>query len=485
MRTLWEDVIKTCPGIRGTVEQFAAGRHAPVAERAVRSLRESFNACLIHVRDHGVGLRYHKRAYTFLYQHVCHARNKHCLVAGSALTPLQRLNKDKSQAHRMYAFGSTVLASGSQADLRRMVGKFAYGAYLGPVLNKTSHWATIQLDGPESQVKVVQSSAVKCIWPLRFDVQLLGGLGKYVGTLQRRLPRLPPIERAEDDLTVLPMSATPEGNPPKEFFDKYGGACDKGLTHGVRHSVGCRRRYQQWVAEQRDLHPAPALREQPAGSSEDVDDLLVDEGESDLPDLPEVFVESPVDVDVEGPGEPDTAVEGSGFVENIHFRTSVFQSVEETGWVELRMKGRVIHLQRPSYAKDDSSGKLLDADMTTEGMIKELKALDSLKVGDPLTKLEADEYCKEHKIRILSTRWVSVGKRDGETKRDVVRARVVARDYASGAPSAAESWESHRPRRAMKPFACLPYMFRRLAQTLCLLMCQQPSCLPLLCRRSV
>ena len=128
------------------------------------------------------------------------------------------------------------------------------------------------------------------------------------------------------------------------------------------------------------------------------------------------------------------------FVENIHFRTSVFQSVEETGWVELRMKGRVIHLQRPSYAKDDSSGKPLDADMTTEGMIKvkELKALDSLKFGDPLTKSEADEYCREHRIKILSTRWVSVGKRDGETKRDVVRARVVARDYASGAPSAAE-----------------------------------------------
>ena len=28
------------------------------------------------------------------------------------------------------------------------------------------------------------------------------------------------------------------------------------------------------------------------------------------------------------------------FVENIHFRASVFQSVEETGWVEFRMKGR-------------------------------------------------------------------------------------------------------------------------------------------------
>ena len=51
--------------------------------------------------------------------------------------------------------------------------------------------------------------------------------------------------------------------------------------------------------------------------------------------------------------------------------------------------------------------------MTTEGMVKELKALDSLKVGDPLTKSEADEYCR-HRIEILSTRWVSVGKRDGD-----------------------------------------------------------------------
>ena len=37
VRTLWEDVLKTCPGIKGSVEQFAAGRHAPVAERVVRT----------------------------------------------------------------------------------------------------------------------------------------------------------------------------------------------------------------------------------------------------------------------------------------------------------------------------------------------------------------------------------------------------------------------------------------------------------------
>ena len=52
---------------------------------------------------------------------------------------------------------------------------------------KLLNWTTIQLDGPESQVKIVQSSAVKCIWPLRFDVQLLGGLGKYVGRALKQI----------------------------------------------------------------------------------------------------------------------------------------------------------------------------------------------------------------------------------------------------------------------------------------------------------
>ena len=55
-----------------------------------------------------------------------------------------------------------------------------------------------------------------------------------------------------------------------------------------------------------------------------------------------------------------------------------------------------------------------------------------------MTKREADEYCREHGIKVLSTRWVAVEKKDGETKEEIVRARVVARDYASGSPTAAE-----------------------------------------------
>ena len=87
------------------------------------------------------------------------------------------------------------------------------------------------------------------------------------------------------------------------------GACDKGLTHGIRRSVGCRKRYQQCVAEQRDLHPSPALREQPVEGSEVVDEQPDDDGEFDLP---EIHVELPIDVDIEGPGASNVAVGESG-----------------------------------------------------------------------------------------------------------------------------------------------------------------------------
>ena len=80
--------------------------------------------------------------------------------------------------------------------------------------------------------------------------------------------------------------------------------------------------------------------------------------------------------------------------------------------------------------------KSLDPAKANAGMGKNIRALDSLRVGDAITKQEADAYCREHEI--LSTRWVSVAEKDGRTKEDIVRARIVARDCASGGPTATE-----------------------------------------------
>ena len=126
------------------------------------------------------------------------------------------------------------------------------------------------------------------------------------------------------------------------------------------------------------------------------------------------------------------------FAIGVQRRVSMFSSIEDDGWTELKMRDRIIYLQTPSFVRDDTTNKTLDPKRTHDGMTKEIRALDSLRVGDAITKREADEYCREHGIKVLSTRWVAVEKKDGETKEEIVRARVVARDYASGSPTAAE-----------------------------------------------
>ena len=104
-------------------------------------------------------------------------------------------------------------------------------------------------------------------------------------------------------------------------------------------------------------------------------------------------------------------------VDALTYKASVFTAIEDgKSWVDLRMNNKLIQLQRPKFVRDDTNGDVLDPDMTTEGMVKEIRALDSLRVGDLVSIGEAEEFAKVNNIRVLSTRWVSVGKRDGETK---------------------------------------------------------------------
>ena len=98
--------------------------------------------------------------------------------------------------------------------------------------------------------------------------------------------------------------------------------------------------------------------------------------------------------------------------------------------------GRWIVLRKPSRATSDIGEGPLDVDATFEGMRTEVIALEKHRTGQVVSKDEAQEYCQMHGIRIISTRWVVVNKHDA-IKGDIVRSRLVVRDFATG-PSAAE-----------------------------------------------
>ena len=108
------------------------------------------------------------------------------------------------------------------------------------------------------------------------------------------------------------------------------------------------------------------------------------------------------------------------------------QEGDKGGEIIVELGGGLVKVQRPCASRDDVTEVSLDLGLTYEGMIKELKALESLSVGDMMWTIDP-------KQRVISTRWVVAAKNeriDGK-ETPIVRCRIVARDYSTG-PSASQ-----------------------------------------------
>ncbi|CAE7258832.1 unnamed protein product [Symbiodinium sp. KB8] len=55
------------------------------------------------------------------------------------------------------------------------------------------------------------------------------------------------------------------------------------------------------------------------------------------------------------------------------------------GWSELKMRDRVVYLQKPSFVRDDVTDKSLDVDKANDGKKTEIRALDTLRESDAVT----------------------------------------------------------------------------------------------------
>ena len=136
MRTLRQSLLESFPvllGQRGVV----CSRKACSSCRESRADTQRVGERSSFANSH-VGLRNHWRAYTLVFQPACHIHNRYSVVTGS-VSPLQRLRKNQHKPHQAYVFGATILTSGPPAKAAEIVGRVAYGSYLGPVLNKSSH----------------------------------------------------------------------------------------------------------------------------------------------------------------------------------------------------------------------------------------------------------------------------------------------------------------------------------------------------------
>ena len=118
--------------------------------------------------------------------------------------------------------------------------------------------------------------------------------------------------------------------------------------------------------------------------------------------------------------------------------------------VVVQLGGDNVVVSRPSSARDDVTNAPLDPSMAFDGMLRELEALESLKVGDVVWERGNE--------KVITTRWVCSAKteRVEGRERHIVRCRVVARDFAQGCSAAQLGISSPTSSaEALRTFLCL------------------------------
>ncbi|OLQ05109.1 Retrovirus-related Pol polyprotein from transposon TNT 1-94 [Symbiodinium microadriaticum] len=320
--------------------------------------------------------------------------------------------------------------------------------------------------------------------PLTFELSSLKGLCRLLpgraGEAQRQLPATD-CENIRD----LPLPNTTSRGPPSEWVEKNGRTprCRACRLRGFPaekawHTQKCRDRYAEFVRNSFD--PSRAIIDQAPLEDDghgvgdvggDFDhDLGLDAPDDldlpprDLPDdvNPEDYEPSEAGIDnellVDDGSEPiaEPAPEELDFMQVDHeplealpeedrdalmsgimYRESVsFASVSvcfagaaaKAAVPEcVELGGEKLVVEVPTVAKDDVNGHPLDIGLTYEGMLRELRALESLAVGDVIWHVDP-------KQKVISTRWVSNAKAervDGK-ENHIVRCRVVARDFTQG-----------------------------------------------------
>ncbi|CAE7330208.1 RE1 [Symbiodinium sp. CCMP2592] len=455
----------------GHSESFAPERQAPVAERAVRTLKGIVSSHELQLRENGVVLGDDPGTLEFLFRYAAHVHNRFAVSVGNTMSPLQKLRGHDHKPQLTYPFGAVVFAKVSRSSKEEVDTKYARGVYLGPVLGSTGHQVRIRLDSGET--KLIVAPGLKLLYPLRYDASLLDGARPLEGFV-------PPLD--EERFRELHLPYVPGGGPSKERIREHGGTpkcpgCSEEATSS-RHSIKCVRRYQRWLRDAvdnaleelgRDPPPAqgpPAkrvrfgdseVREFPAPSAPSEQEVEVpkisaeandhlsdyepslpseDEGEDDLMGVAEApkddrpairlleemwacgcvrYVPTPLTAcDVyDLQAFCSLLVDGRSSCDKLPYSCIALLEHERKEGTYMPIGDRWVWVSRPRSSYDDVDGIQLDNKESWEGMKTEVKAVDSLQVGLLRSRSEVDRYQEENpECRpTLFSGWVQLGKK--------------------------------------------------------------------------
>ena len=237
------------------VTDVPVGRHAPVAERAVRTLKESANALCVGFEN--VGLEPYGNGVMYLLKHCAQAHNRYAHLQGSALSPEQKALKSLKAPRPMYVWGAAVLATPPPSLRDKIIGRYGQAAYLGLEVASGSHIVQFRLR--DGSYKVARSARIRMVVPVTFELSCLRGVCRLLpGRSAEAAREFPRIEG--ENVRDLPLPDTATKGPPREWVEQYGRTprCRVCRARGIDvckayHSPDCRRRYSEFIKNAFDL----------------------------------------------------------------------------------------------------------------------------------------------------------------------------------------------------------------------------------------
>ena len=398
---------------RGLAASSARGYHwrnisearpqAKGIERAVCIMKEGIYANWLALERHcNARIALESPLLGYLVGHVKRTYNAYCEgKAGS--TPLERLREKRGgQAPRSYPFGSVGFLKpihpskwpGQRLVLCHFLGMryVTGGGCLGYPFSVDA----------EGYREVIKGHSFKLKEPLQYDVESLFPL--LAGVRPQDFPE-PRLEAPEAEQALPPPDFPPELDPP--------------------------------VLPREEVSPQPI--------ADGADGMDIDAGE--VGEGPEPMTIDKVDEVSEGEGSEEE--EGDAWLNNLILQTQadvwntfclresgcVFPVGEGNGdfFVE-EFGGQKVRVDIPERSFDELTGAALDFEQVKQGMKTEVQQLERLKVGRCLVEREGRALAKEKQVTVLTSRWVLTQKTP-----EIVRCRLVVRDFATGGASALNS----------------------------------------------
>ena len=473
------------------------------AERTVRRFKEMISCIRSDLRSQGFDIVEDSKSFVPLMNYIVQTHNHFGVGSidhdGARRSPHElALQKDLPRPE-ISLFGSIVHAVVTDA-IRDMVQpglRFVVAAYLYPDFGGLGHVvSTLNLRNEVFQFVTKVKPLTQLCWDQRFCMEVLSKIDA-----RDKIADIPAAPGTEE---VVDLSEQLRHNgPPKPWVDEYGPtsectACNSVNRRGKNHSVACKRRYTEWLKQQRSEMREPIAQPDSAhGQQQFQGDGSLESKKPDVPLVlpdpqshptggrrtvgkqpPTLVVEEVDDDDMEvvedphedphsenepaiapGPHFGDVEMGGPSDAEMFDVWKMLSPSPEED-WMQeqepgvmypfyIPVKGESfkstayelcnhkIFMIRPTKTLSEDFGESFEVADAERGRVTELDAMNRTNFGTILTEEQAKLLAAERGEKIIPCRWVVTSKEVDNQK--ICRARCVAQQIAKADGASAMS----------------------------------------------